>query len=447
MKRFPAQHPMRGQRGAALLAALCFMLAMAMALGTYVTLCYRTLQMSTRNMQGTRSIELAEAGMEEALLALNSSSWSGWTINGTTASKTITGFTFDRGTTGQISISITNYAGGGTRTVAVTGTTTDPVSGAQISRTLSSTSAQAPLLLNAIAATTSTVSFASAGTIDSYDSSKGDYTAAVQTPTYNYSAVVASTKESPTAASVQLVNAQVKGYAASNYSGGPSYSTSAKIVGPTTPGTTKIDTSRISSSPYQPVFEIKTPASSMSDVTLLNPTTGSTTTIGTAGATSATVYRCSSLNMTGTTKIIVDGPVKLVVSGTLYIGLSGGSPSIEITSNGTLEIFALNDIAIYGNGINNLTKDPARCVVYSTNALTAPDMNTAVAFYGVIYTPYGDFKVWSNNAIYGALVARKVVFSGSAPVFHYDLNLRTKVFSGVDTPYAVSDWHETTNGT
>ncbi|HVZ20490.1 MAG TPA: hypothetical protein VG871_05485, partial [Vicinamibacterales bacterium] len=306
---------------------------------------------------------------------------------------------------------------------------------------------QAPLLLNAVAATTNTVTFASGGTLDSYDSSKGNYALGGAQAAYNYSAVVTSTKSAPTAASIQLVNAQIKGYAASNYAGGPSYSTSAKLVGPTTPGTTKIDTSRISSSPYQPMFEIVTPASNMSDVTLVNPVTNSTTTIGTAGATSPTVYRCSGLDMTGTTRIIVDGPVRLVVSGSFYVGLHGGTPSISITSNGTLEVFALGDIAIYGNGIDNsTTKDPSRCVIYGTNTLTVPDMNTTVAFYGVIYTPYGDFNVASNNAIYGSVVARKVAFTSSAPVVHYDLNLRTKVLPGLTTPYAVSDWHETTNG-
>jgi hypothetical protein len=42
-------------------------------------------------------------------------------------------------------------------------------------------------------------------------------------------------------------------------------------------------------------------------------------------------------------------------------------------------------------------------------------------------------------------VARNVTFSGAAPVVHYDLNLRTVVFPGLDTPYAVSSVRDTTN--
>ncbi len=437
-----ARNPRARDRGAALLAALCFATVMAIALGSYITVCYRSLQMSTRNLAGTRSVELAESGMEEALWALNNNSWTNWSINGTTATRTLSGFTYDNGATGAASITITNYDGStGTRTVTVTGTTTLS-DGTQISRSLTSSSSQAALINNAVAGTTGTVKFTAAGTgtvIDSYDSSLGTY--ASQTP--GYSAVLASGSTATSSATVQLTNAQVKGYVAT-LSTGPSYSTSAKLTGPSTPATTKVDTARISTSPYQPVFDIKSITGA--GTTLSNPATNSTTTIGTAGATAASIYYNDGLNLTGTTKIVVDGPVKLVVNGNLYIGLNGGTPEIDVTANGSLEIFVSGDIAIYGNGINNLTQSPKKAVLYGTNALTAPDMNTNTAFYGVIYTPNGDFKVWSNNAIYGAIVARNVVFSGTAPVVHYDVALRSTTLAGVDTPFAVADWRETTNG-
>ncbi len=420
-----------------MLAALCFSTVLAVALGSYITVCYRTLELSTRSMQSTRSVELAETGMEEALWALNKDNWSGWTINGTTATKTITGFTYDSGATGRISLSVTSYDGSaGTRTVTVTGTAISS-NGTTQSRTLTATSTEAPLFVNAVAATADKIVFSSGGTADSYDSSLGTYGS--QTPTY--SAIFASTATAPTSATVQMVNAQIKGYVASLYSGGPSYSTSARLYGPSTPAATKIDTSRISSSPYQPIFAINT--ISGTGTTLSNPALNSTTTIGTSGATNPTIYRCTGLDMKGTTKIIVNGPVRLIVSGNFYIGLNGGTPSIEVTSHGTLEVFAASDIAIYGNGMNNLTKDPSRMVIYGTNTLTAPDMSTTTPYYGVIYTPTGNFTVAGNGVIYGAIVAKKVSFTGSAPAIHYDLNLRTKVFSGVDTPFSISNWRET----
>jgi hypothetical protein len=434
-----ARQSARGDRGAALLAALCFATVMAIALSSYLMVCYRSLAMSTRAMSSTRSAEIAELGMEDALWSLNNSTWTGWTINGTTATKTITGFTFDNSATGSVSITITNYDGTtGTRNVTVTASTSLS-DGSQVRRTLTATSAEAPLMTNAVAATTGLVKFTAAttsGIIDSYDSTAGAYVAA----SAGYSAVVAAGSTSTSASTVQLTNAQVKGYVAT-VSTGPSYSTSAKIFGPTTPGTTRIDNARISTSPYQPVFDIK--SISGAGTTLNNPVTDTITTIGTSGASSASIYYNSGLNMVGATKIIVDGPVKLVVSGNMYIGLSGGTPSIEVTANGTLEVFVSGDIAIYGNGINNLTTSPKKAVIYGSNSLTAPDMNTTTPFYGVIYTPTGDFKVWSNNAIYGSIVARNVTFSGTAPAVHYDTSLRSVTLAGITTPFAVSNWRDT----
>src|SRR5690606_14293431 len=130
------------------------------------------------------------------------------TINGTTATKTLSGFTFDGGVTGEISLRITSYNGtAGTRSVTVTGATIQP-DGTRIERTVTSKSAEAPLFVNAIAATNGTVTFSSGGTVDSYDSSLGTY--ASQTP--GYSAIIASSMTPGSNATVQLTNAQVKGY-------------------------------------------------------------------------------------------------------------------------------------------------------------------------------------------------------------------------------------------
>lgn len=429
------------RRGAALLAALCFAMVLAVALGSYITVCYRTLELSGRNVQSTRSVELAETGMEEALWALNHNDWSGWTIAGPTATRTLSGFAYDGGVSGRVAIVVTNYSGTtGARVVTVTGTTTLG-NGTEVARTLTANSAEAPLFTNAIAATTGTVKFTAAGTstvVDSYDSTTGAYNAA----TPGYSAVISAGSTATASATVQLLNAQVKGHIAT-LATGPSYSTSATLKGPSTPATTKIDAARTSTSPYQPIFDIRTITGA--GAVMGHPSTNSTTTLGTPGAETASIYYVSSLNLTGTTKIIINGPVKLVVHGSLYVGLNGGSPSIEVTNQGTLEVFAGGDIAIYGNGMNNLTKSPKRMIIYGTNTLTAPDMNTATAFYGVIYTPYGDFKVVSNNQLHGALVARNVVFSGTSPKLHYDVSLRAAVFAGVETPYAVSNWRESSH--
>ena len=450
------------ERGTVLLAALCFATVMAMVLGSYLTLCSRSLQMSSRNMNSTHSVELAENGMEEALWAQNANSgagdFTGWSVAGTTATKTISGFTYGNGVTGSVSISVTNYsATTGAHAITSTGTTI-MADGSTLSRSLSTSSSPSALFTNALGATgttstTGTITFNSAGTVDSYDSSRGLYTA--QTPTY--SAILAAGGISTTTSPIQLTNAQLKGYAATvTGSKGLGYTLggSARVIGPSTTvnvsGTT-IDASRVISTPisYQQNFAIK-PASGVG-TTIPGKNTGGT--IGTIGATTPSIYYYTGgLELTGGTTITVQGPVIMVITGYFHMGVDGSASAIKVLSTGSLQVYTTSDIAIYGGGIDNQTKDPKKVSIYGTGAggitdmSSDPDMSTATAFYGIIYTPNGKFTVKQNNAIYGAIVANTVLFTCTAPVIHYDLNLRNVTFDGITTPFAVSSWTDTTNG-
>jgi hypothetical protein len=427
----PAPRSLVSQRGSALLASLCFAVVLTIALGSYITVCYRTLEMSSRSMQATQSLELAEVGMEDVLWALNNNDWSNWTITGTTATRSLTGFSYANNVSGRVDLTITSYDGSaGTRTVTVTGTT-ESASGTTVRRTLTGTSAHAPLFVNAVAGTTGRVKFKSAGTVDSYDSSLGDYTA--QTPTY--SAIISSGSTSVSSATVQLTNAQIKGYV-STLSTGPSYSGSAKVIGPTTPAGTKIDSNQLSTSPYQPAFDELAPTGSS---TLL-PT--GTATVGTAGG-STELYHTADLTLNGNQTLTIAGPVVITVTGNLEIS---NNAKIQIATTGSLEIHLAGDLAINGNGIQNDTKLPRNLAIIGTVAENDTlGMATNTAFHGVIYTPLASLTVSNSQAIYGSIVAKAVTFNAS-PSIHYDLSLRQAVFSGIETPYAISDWRETTDG-
>ena len=399
--------------------------------------------MSTRNANSGHSIELAESGMEEALWALHNNDWAGWTISGKTATKTLTGFTFDSNTTGAISLSIANFDGTtGTRTLTVTGTTTLS-DGTTQSRTLTSTSSQAPLFVNAIAAVGNTatsynglVTFGSAGTVDSYDSTTDLNAASV-----GYKAVVASTSDVTASNTVQMTNVKIKGYV-STLSTGPLYSTSATLYGPTSPASPKIDTSRVTTSPFQPLFDVVTPSAP-------TPLAPGLRTIGTPGATTPTCYYYSgNYYLGGTDTLTVDGPVVLVISGYLWTdGTHATGGKINVTANGSLTIFLRGDMRIDGGGIVNATKLAKNVAIFGQTANNnALEFWTTVPFHGVIYAPQASISFANNVTYYGAVVAQAVAFtSTSSPTFHYDTSLRNVAFAGIDTPYAVANVRETTN--
>lgn len=433
------------ERGAAMLAALCVALVLAIVLSSYITMCYRSLQMSTRNVTSGHSVELAETGMEEALWALHANDWSGWTIAGKTATKTLSGFTFDGSATGTVSLTVANYDGTtGTRTLTSTGTTTLS-DGTTQSRTLSSTSSQAPLFVNAIAAVGNTstdyngrVRFRSAGTVDSYNSSTDINAASV-----GYQAVVASksnlTSAQTSTGTVQMTNVKIKGYVATMPgSAGINYSTSATLYGPSSPANPKIDTSRLTSSPYQPIFDVVTPSAT-------NLLTGTTESIGTAGASTPTYYYYPGNYVLGSGETLtVDGPVVVVLSGYLQTTSTG---KINVTANGSLTIFLAGDMALDGGGIVNATKLPKNVAIFAqTGNNYGLVFGTMQAFYGVIYAPEASLTFNNNVTIFGSVVAQAVTFSSSSsPTFHYDTTLRDTTFAGIDTPYVVSNLSESAN--
>jgi hypothetical protein len=363
--------------------------------------------------------------MEEALWALNKMDWSGWTVSGSTATKTITGFTFDGDVTGQINLVVT-----GARTATSTGTTTQSGTGITVTRTLTSNWNSAPLLVNAVAATSGTIRFAGSGTVNSYDSRTGAYSDA----TAGYSAILSSGSTSTSGNAVQLTNAQVMGYVAT-VDTGPSYGTSARVYGPTTPLTTKIDPNRLSTSPYQPLFTELVPTGAG-----WSALSGHNETIGTNGATTSSYYYSMGLAIDNET-ITVAGPVVLVVVGNLDIT---STARFRITTGGSLQLHVTGNIAIGGAGMQNETTLPKNMVLISTAAATAT-MATSVSYHGVIYAPNTALTVSGTQIIYGAMVVQSATFSAT-PTIHYDVALRDNVLRGVTTPYAISDLRETTGG-
>jgi hypothetical protein len=298
--------------------------------------------------------------------------------------------------------------------------------------------------------TSGTVNLTSGGlSVDSYDSSLGLYNSSTNS---GYAAVVSGS-------SVTLANgSQVKGYVATppNSSGTVvlTSGTTAKLKGPSTSASLNIDTTRQSTSPFQIVADVPTPSGA--GTTLAEPS--GTVHLGTAGGSVTTYYATLGgsagwagwYNLSAGT-LQVDGPVILVIPGSLYIN---GSGSIVIKSGGSLQILISGSAYVYYNGIDNQTKIPQNLAIIGTNTYTGYGVYvwTSTKFYGAIYAPKDDIILYGYSSVsefFGSVVGNNVTvypYSSTALPFHYDVNLRNAVFTGVgDTsaPYAVSNVTET----
>lgn len=466
------------ERGSALLTVICTMLVLSVvALASYQTACYYTLKTGSRNIQSVRTRQLAEAGMEEALWALNNRNFSGWTLSIVSISgvptnvytKSLSGFTYESTqVTGRADLTITNYDDT-TRnttkpTIKVVGVITN-TDGTTVTRTLTAntgysstaTTGRAPILSNALAATgtasgSGVVNLTTGGlTVDSYDSSAGLYNSSTNA---GYAAVVTGT-------SVTLANgSQIKGYVAtppnSSAAAAISYGTTAKLTGPTTSGTVKIDANRLSTSANQIIADVATPSGA--GLTLNEPS--GTVHLGTAGGSTTTYYATLGASSgwsgyynlsSGTLQI--DGPVVIVVPGNFYIN---GSGSIVIKSGGSLQLLVSGSAYIYYNGIDNQTKLAKNLAIIGTGTYTGNVIQfwTSTKFYGAVYAPKADVTLYgysSASEFFGAYVGNNVTvypYSSTALPIHYDTNLRNTVYTGIgDTamPYAVSNITETSN--
>lgn len=431
------------QRGSALLATLCFAAVLSLSLASYLAVCYRSLVLSNRTMHSTHSIELAEVGMEEALWALNNTggfdaSWSHPV--GTTAVKVFNGFSYENSATGAVTVTIENYMSANPTITTVGSITLGDHS--LVTRTLKSDAHPAPLFTKAIGALGNLV-FNFGGTIDSYNSSIAAYTPTVPgslTPA-NSAAVIA-------APDMTIGTAQVYGFAVTNAPTVPDptpflYENGAKVIGPDS--VTSVDPSRRGTNYNQPVYDPVDPTGGST----IPPVTA-TTTLSAPG-----VYRVDSINLTTDSvnpaigaELIITAPVVLVVTNSVQ---TSGLGQITIQSGGSLVLqIDENDgqgLNLQGSGIVNQTQLPQNLsVIVGGNYTGNPVSNIDVSnnFYGSIYLPKDDLSVSNNTNIYGAVIAKNVTFTGTAPAFHYDSAFQNISTAFINAPFTLIQLRETT---
>lgn len=342
------------------------------------------------------------------------------------------------------------------------------------------TLAPAPLFPNALGATT-LVTFASTGTVNSYNSVLGTYNQTTApfsagSPNIGSSAVVAGGNTGGNA--VAITNARINGYlaapsaATSPYA--PRYTNSTSgivtsVAAPTTPSP-RIDSTRISRSPYIPQFDIL----AVTGGTDLPASAGVGTyldaganTLGTAGATTPSIYNIdgtyngttlySGLYLDNAANVLtIAGPVILNVTGPLYTY----SGRIQIETTGSLEVYFTGQLYVGSSattGIRNLTLDPKKCLLVGTSTANSSGSHyywanasaTTYPFYGLIYMPNAYVSTWSNVVIRGAISAKNIGYPSTLSVLNYDTSLRTAGAIGtfIDSPYRLVEWRELTDPT
>lgn len=136
--------------------------------------------------------------------------------------------------------------------------------------------------------------------------------------------------------------------------------------------------------------------------------------------------------------LVINGNVTFVI--TDQIQLSG---EVEISNEGSLEIFVGGDVDIRGNGVVNLNK-PENFLIYSTASdadCSSVYIGGTSVFSGAVYAPNSEVAIRGGAEVYGAIVGKEIEFKGNVS-FHYDEALADTSSSWTEDSAQIVGWRE-----
>ncbi|WP_309400399.1 DUF7305 domain-containing protein [Cerasicoccus maritimus] len=175
-------------------------------------------------------------------------------------------------------------------------------------------------------------------------------------------------------------------------------------------------------------------------------------------------YVVDSISLNSHKKLDITGDVTLIVKGDVKISGNGTGGIYIDQSNGKLEMYIAGDMSVGGNGFVNLdttSYDPTPLsdfgVVPDTNGYSKPenmiifatggsgqsiDYHGNAALSGVIYAPEADVSLkggGSGGEVLGAIIANTIKVTGTYG-FHYDVQLKNLFFE--EDSWRMESWNE-----
>jgi len=166
-------------------------------------------------------------------------------------------------------------------------------------------------------------------------------------------------------------------------------------------------------------------------------------TIGDPTGTTIEYYHLADLTLKNSNDVLgVVGPVVMVVDGDVDI-----KGEIQISGNGSLEMYTPGDVTVGGNGVANLKTPgvPGDFLLFGTNTSSQLiKLHGNGALSAAVYAPNADvdFKGGGHSGtMFGAVVAKEIFMNGNYS-FHYDEAL-ADIF-GPDASWRLAAWYEIT---
>lgn len=360
----------------------------------------------------TKAFWLAEAGLQDAISALNSADWGGWNEPDATTRTKLANLGEGNYTVMLVDIdedhpsaTSTGNVRGVTRTIVADMTR---ISGGE--------------LFNCAIYARGSIRMSGNGQTDSYDSSVGPYGGSNVGPDGDVGT------NAGTVGAVGLSgNARVNGDASTGPSGTVTTSGNAEVTGSVTHENDR------------DLDSVDVPA----ELEGLTSSGSYSLAANNRGTLSGGDYRYSALSLSGNAILTISGTVRLYLTGASSLGISGNG-RLVIPAGSELIIYSEGKCDIAGNGVLNNTNLPENFQLYSTYAGTGDGVKISGNgdLYGAVYAPDTKIAVTGNGDIFGGLVGKEVAVSGNGDV-HYDKKLPE--IEGFSSRYSIQSWREQNN--
>jgi hypothetical protein len=479
----------RRHRGSVLITSIIFGFALMAAVAGYVYLTTQSMKMANRTFHLNSAMNLAEAGVEEGLFALNTfkglstlpknyAAYTNWTTNvdgdgdgfALDAKRAFSGSTYfksNQGTIGEFTVIVTSWelneiSGSEPEPTIIVRARSSIANGGVIEKYVRAKAKRRSLFAGGLVSRRDIRFVGNLASADSYDANLGPYEAdtgtlgvketaedvsgpATLTPDGIVNrfgnAIVASAD-----IGVDLGNADVWGKV---WTSGP-----APDLGPngtiadlgSAQGTE--DPNRISTD-FQAQFPTyDPPADGTAAVTTLPVAVGGVITIGNAGSSIPVIYRLASTTLNGGDRLRVVGPVRIYWTGNFRA--NAGTAGIDIDTMPQLftnavmtklinpivpplQVWVGGDFRVGVGGISSAYTTAASFQIYGTaplpSGVTGTQEITIQGAGGVmaasVYAPNADLTINGGDDVFGAFVANSIDVMGNAK-FHYDESLADK---------------------
>lgn len=431
MKTSGSSKTFRSRKGGVLLISIMFSTISLIVVGSFIKLANHEMRLSNIQFYSNESINLAEAGLEEALHALNFRSWSsaGWDRSDNRARLSVRDLAIGRAAKGEFHVLVENLDG---HPLVTAEGRVQSASGLSSTKQIQITLRERSYFANGITARDRIIFSGGNAHVDSYNFRlDGPYDGGRKRDNGS----VASSSVGTDAISVG--NGHIWGYV---FTGGADPNVrQGSIRGADTPADLLIDPDRIATD-FTAEFPAAKPPPSADEENQIERISGGTV-LGDPNTPEGefTVIEVGSIKVGGSDAITIAGPVILVIHGNADITGTGG---LNVTQNGNLRIYAYSDFSVSGGGMGNETRDPSKFVIFGMNDHHQEfNLGGNASWEAAVYAPNASLDLnggGSSGHMSGAVVGKDVKLNGGSK-FHYDESLSDfKDAFG----YAMDDWAE-----